>query len=1574
MSWLTWWKKDEKKDNQEKENEEKKINIIGEGNSEGNSGSIIPVKTEYANGWTTNTYEPYTYPGEDGLRSKNIVESQVGYYYMTVTYYNSSMYDKCKVILPRICSKLSTDGKFRSGTGGINTFSGYFYHNRSYNTARFTPEMTCKTLTCYNSEPKEYDDLFSSPMGFDLILNLEEETADYLENDQIIIQNKATVNKKKQGYDVQLLIKGTIPDKIYDLLLPLSEKGWMSSEGYIFIGDNLPVSHDYHITGINDQFYKVNTDNYNFVDSTLDLGNRTDIDFSRFEGVFAKKVNIAVKYRKQIEKEHPFKYWKIASPDSSSATELVNSEITYYNISIVEYIKDINKDGNTLVIKFKEMPMDEYYENGFLDYYISEGGTNYLIIDVRGNYYLNHIMTSLSYWTYDNLQGKLEFNTLISRKESNQFDIKINTKRIDRIEIICHSDSVYQGVDKYWFSANGTVPIYQLNSLYCINTTNYTLESSIPNYEGSVKYYDGSNYVDLNYSNLYLTNLKQSTTYPATNVNLVVSGDITSCYTALPDGVDTINAPPVPGEYLEGESSMDLSNVKELDLTKFGDLNEEGKFVEQEAYPFTTQKIFLSKITVTSGNGDKVEASQMRSSNKMEDSNNYALTEIYTVIIMDDSIPTAIKTSSDDSIIDEDTIRIQLYGNDDVKESDCMQDYVDGNTLNIKLTEELSTKFNASKNNLELYIVTMNMNTFNDDEESNKIEFFSSDVTEVSVHYGEGGNTIKTYGIESTSFTTHLGTLNITYTESETDSTIKPITYSSNGTVKANGLQSKVNGITLIDTVNSINTIVTGNTITNNRITLVNNGCIPKKMYTDILPIGETEEHYVDSDGSIVSSGVARLVAINEPPENESLPYKSSMNLIDVKDVNISKFGTVKDSDQNKLDKQNVFLSSILVYDNQVNLKVRNAGLMSRNVANHGKILSDGETPNYLLTNVVYQRDDIVNEIVDNYELVIEEQNCNNFLKSVTVTESGIETIYTDIYLNETCSSSFQENSENTLRVSRLYLLNKYRITFNGGDDMGKLRIHYIKSNPEDGDTVDEFGYVVYVPSSPKYRVNALYITSGEYKDNTSNLIPHPVNWTESGNDYQVFNRTEENGEVKISIDLMYKKGLTYVVNVGTAYCINTLVTNEDKDYDCYLIVSGEIPQWVFKDLLPLPKSIDEQGNITSTYTGKNISGINTIVGNIGISPKDNENKSTESKIDLRNVADLDVLNRVYRDGIDYYQKVFFVNEVTLLKRFEGKIDVNSSHALFQYYDGMTLYPSTVEFVHDWALDLPECYESCEVNGTELTVNFGEYLQFDNDNYLMNGLKDNLLYELDLSMQTNLDLSNVARVNLYLDTLKFIEKGNFNVYLQKEGFVTITFNRNGFLEKNEYVMIYAQDIKNCYLMYGDYNKENNTYLITPLNTMLNNDDYITFDSYFDIYHNIKVENLKCTNTCWYTISFDPPIIQESNLLLSGDLTEWVNTYFKDSEKILPITLKYAIKEDEKYKCEILESGYTGTDRFKITSINALPAPGIGIDNSDPDDQCNLNLEDFMPQTDSGNDGGDSTNDGGNDPSGGSTGN
>ena len=122
---------------------------------------------------------------------------------------------------------------------------------------------------------------------------------------------------------------------------------------------------------------------------------------------------------------------------------------------------------------------------------------------------------------------------------------------------------------------------------------------------------------------------------------------------------------------------------------------------------------------------------------------------------------------------------------------------------------------------------------------------------------------------------------------------------------------------------------------------------------------------------------------------------------------------------------------------------------------------------------------------------------------------------------------------------------------------------------------------------------------------------------------------------------------------------------------------------------------------------------------------------------------------------------------------------------------------------------------------------------------------------------------------------------------------------------------------------------------------------------------------------------------EINLLVSGGIPKWLGKYFCSEDKALPIR----VESGRNGTCKLAEpddNTEVSADYFMITSINDMPAPGIGIDNTKSSDQCSLNLEDFMPQSDlggTGNDGGDndtggggdSTNDGGNDPSGGSTG-
>ena len=1572
MSWLTWWRKDEKKEEKEEENE-KKINIIGEGNVIDNSWFTNVSKTKAFGNYNI-SIKPCIcpvnvtqyYSGSSYYTEVSLTNSQIGIYSKPSA---NQTFGQITYTFPRLLiTNLYSLRLFNPPTES-HTCVGVYVANLSLNESSQSYRLPSKASNgSFNTLNVTIEKLYlrstsSLPTPLQLteteqIPGLSEENLKYKsvsEGITVSVTQKIQINTFYYDRNIGIVVSGIIPLWVYDKMLPLSTKGFVDSNG-------VPSTSGYPIVSINDAFYMN-------VDSSIDFDEREDINLDNFEGFYVKYVRILYTYQEEIEENHTFQYWEDGV--------LKDSIIKYTGRErkdIASISKTSSNVGNVLTIYFNPQT-----ENDFLDNYIKEEDGNKILEFDMSLTDLDKVVQSLTGYSFG--RNLIIVDQMIKKENGNTFTIECCSEQIQGIRVVCTTGTIEYSV----------YPNYKITNLYCINTNDLNLENELPEINLTIL---TQKYISLTYNNLYLTNVKASTTYPATNVNLVVSGDITSCYTALPSGVNTINAPPTPGEYLEGESSMDLSNIKELELTRFGEL---------ENGVFTNQKIYLSKITVTSGNGDEVEASQMRSSNKAENSNSYALTEIITVIIMDDSIPIDIKTSDDDSTIDENTIRIQLYKDTDVKENDCMQDYVDGNTLNIKLNESLSADFNASKSNLDLYIATIDMNTFKNDEENNKIEFFSDDVTTVSVHYGEGGNTIRTYEINKSEnkheFTTHLGTLNITYTESESDSTIKPITYSSNGNVKAVGLQTKQSGINKIDTVNSINTIVTGNTITNNRITLVNDGLIPKKIYTDILPISETEEHYVDSEGNITSSGIARLVAINEPLKDEYLTYKSSMNLISITkpdDIDINKFGdTVND-----VFKQNVFLSEIIAFrDDEIKNKFDNAHLMSRNEQVITGGLGDGEV-NYAPTQVRYGNPNLVYNIYNNNSktwLELNNQNNNNFLTTVTENDKN----YTDIYLNRDLTNRENDMSYKfrtltkydilVLNMRAMRLCNKNIITFNYDDenetsiDMGNIRVHYYIN-----DTTET--YSIWPPSNTtiisEYRVYSVYMIYG----NITNDKLEPLNANETGN--EIFKKEQENDVTTISINLQEQE-ITRKVVVNEIYNTNCLIKNvNDLPISTNIVVKGEIPQWVFKEIFPLPTNMSQDGIIINYESKIQLVSINYLPCDfedleIGIHLSDNDDIC---KIDISNVANESVFDKMYMGEGENRKKVFFVNKVTLLERFKGKID-----GMFQYYEGTTLKDcvyneedpskSNITYVDDWALKLPECYENCEVSGTELTVKFGEYLQIDYDeiDYLLRKLQGNL--DLSMKLNSNLDLSNVTTLNIYLKTLKHIT-WSIRVELFDSNDIWIIYNKNGFLERKEIDTI-NQIIDNCYLIYET--RENITgivrdnILIKPNKYALVQQNKVLFHDYFyTSIRNMTINNLECTNVCQSSNPNQSSMFSSNtkvNLLVSGVIPSWLGEYFYSNDAALPIKVKSG-------SCQLEKSDNTKEvtkEYFMITSINALPAPGIGIANSDPDDQCNLNLEDFMPQPDSGGTGDDGDNPsggtdpsgndstGGDDPSGGSTG-
>lgn len=1600
MSWLTWWRKDEKKEEKEEENE-KKINIIGEGNVIDNSWFTNVSKTKAFGNYNI-SIKPCIcpvnvtqyYSGSSYYTEVSLTNSQIGIYSKPSA---NQTFGQITYTFPRLLiTNLYSLRLFNPPTES-HTCVGVYVANLSLNESSQSYRLPSKASNgSFNTLNVTIEKLYlrstsSLPTPLQLteteqIPGLSEENLKYKsvsEGITVSVTQKIQINTFYYDRNIGIVVSGIIPLWVYDKMLPLSTKGFVDSNG-------VPSTSGYPIVSINDAFYMN-------VDSSIDFDEREDINLDNFEGFYVKYVRILYTYQEEIEENHTFQYWEDGV--------LKDSIIKYTGRErkdIASISKTSSNVGNVLTIYFNPQT-----ENDFLDNYIKEEDGNKILEFDMSLTDLDKVVQSLTGYSFG--RNLIIVDQMIKKENGNTFTIECCSEQIQGIRVVCTTGTIEYSV----------YPNYKITNLYCINTNDLNLENELPEINLTIL---TQKYISLTYNNLYLTNVKASTTYPATNVNLVVSGDITSCYTALPSGVNTINAPPTPGEYLEGESSMDLSNIKELELTRFGEL---------ENGVFTNQKIYLSKITVTSGNGDEVEASQMRSSNKAENSNSYALTEIITVIIMDDSIPIDIKTSDDDSTIDENTIRIQLYKDTDVKENDCMQDYVDGNTLNIKLNESLSADFNASKSNLDLYIATIDMNTFKNDEENNKIEFFSDDVTTVSVHYGEGGNTIRTYEINKSEnkheFTTHLGTLNITYTESESDSTIKPITYSSNGNVKAVGLQTKQSGINKIDTVNSINTIVTGNTITNNRITLVNDGLIPKKIYTDILPISETEEHYVDSEGNITSSGIARLVAINEPLKDEYLTYKSSMNLISITkpdDIDINKFGdTVND-----VFKQNVFLSEIIAFrDDEIKNKFDNAHLMSRNEQVITGGLGDGEV-NYAPTQVRYGNPNLVYNIYNNNSktwLELNNQNNNNFLTTVTENDKN----YTDIYLNRDLTNRENDMSYKfrtltkydilVLNMRAMRLCNKNIITFNYDDenetsiDMGNIRVHYYIN-----DTTET--YSIWPPSNTtiisEYRVYSVYMIYG----NITNDKLEPLNANETGN--EIFKKEQENDVTTISINLQEQE-ITRKVVVNEIYNTNCLIKNvNDLPISTNIVVKGEIPQWVFKEIFPLPTNMSQDGIIINYESKIQLVSINYLPCDfedleIGIHLSDNDDIC---KIDISNVANESVFDKMYMGEGENRKKVFFVNKVTLLERFKGKID-----GMFQYYEGTTLKDcvyneedpskSNITYVDDWALKLPECYENCEVSKSDesikdgkedvLTVKFREYLQIDYKDgnlvvfdYLFRKLLKDNNYYLDLSMKidsnlSNIILNNITTLNIYLDILKCITCGGA-IKLLYHNKVKIIFNVNGFLESREISEDNVkQEINKCYAIYetednlGKLDRDN--ILIKPASDVFSSEGNIKLHNPFYIKGDIvmQINNLECTNM--YQIS-NPGLTEEFplntnvNLLVSGSIPKWLGEYFYSSSAALPMK----VKSGRRGLCQLEKSDNTKEvtkEYFMITSINALPAPGIGIANSDPDDQCNLNLEDFMPQPDSGGTGDDGDNPsggtdpsgndstGGDDPSGGSTG-
>ena len=221
---------------------------------------------------------------------------------------------------------------------------------------------------------------------------------------------------------------------------------------------------------------------------------------------------------------------------------------------------------------------------------------------------------------------KMIFSVYICKQAGNEFILP----KIDKVKIHWNDKNV-----KYEKNSES------VSKLYIINTEEIDI-NNIPFLKITKN--------NFTYGTMYTTNVKSKNEGNVNNI--ILSGDITSCYNRLPDGIDTINEAPIPEEYLENESYMNLSNINDIDLNRFGELDE-GKFIKQ--------KIYLSKIIVNESNKIKVENSEMQSRNesKIDDvSNTYAFTEIEVSEELNEK-----NIVKEITFLDDDTVRLELDGN-----------------------------------------------------------------------------------------------------------------------------------------------------------------------------------------------------------------------------------------------------------------------------------------------------------------------------------------------------------------------------------------------------------------------------------------------------------------------------------------------------------------------------------------------------------------------------------------------------------------------------------------------------------------------------------------------------------------------------------------------------------------------------------------------------------------------------------------------------------------------------------------------------------------------------------------------
>ena len=587
-------------------------------------------------------------------------------------------------------------------------------------------------------------------------------------------------------------------------------------------------------------------------------------------------------------------------------------------------------------------------------------------------------------------------------------------------------------------------------------------------------------------------------------------------------------------------------------------------------------------------------------------------------------------------------------------------------------------------------------------------------------------------------------------------------------------------------------------------------------------------------------------------------------------------------------------------------------------------------------------------ELNDTIDIIFKPQSKNNFLD--TGEDSDVLTITLDSTNSEKFTNIIDENNVDKLKLVVGYMdiismsndsTHIYKANF-FSEQKESIEIEYSRKDSSGSN------YLTFEEGVTKFEIIKLNCVFGSLNGDGTKLEIYPA----------VFNKNMKQSRVET---------LHSSLTIGEIRFTNTLIDSLPTAYglkkvNVNLIFQGELPSSFYTSQLPLNDkylflwwnklSVRTEDDCEDDDQKRNkFASINGAYSDLLHLPLIEKGKEEETPIStnitLECLADNSTLyERMYVD----YNKVFFVNEVKLPKRFEENLEIEGCEIYentFTYFDGNTEQPSEITYIEkDYGLLLKMDSPILEVdsqNTKQLNLTFEKFEQIGETEYLLSKYLNDSNVIIDITLidtedgiriDENVDYENNFNFHIFLKELVYVT-GNCNIGLLDTDSMNLYIYHNikGFREKKS---ISELQTKICTIneVYAVYNQP------IPLvnNQIIPLESSEVFENTQDGGKLLKFEdstNTKCMVDKCYCTNLAPKDENQKrfgeidvNLVVSGNIPDWIYSWesYSGTETTygqLPLPYNLTNAYQENYKLLTSNTFH----KWLLVSINALPQFG-----------------------------------------------